>query len=494
MATPELLQHQKQPNRSGDRAAQDACAGEVAGPAVSPWPGPTEGQSASSSTPSSSIAGDAASMLAAQLVTMAAGLAASIVLARLLGPTGRGLFALVTLWVSLFALAVPLSSGYGLVYEVRQSRLPLDRALSAVLGLALAFGVPAVVLAVAAGWVFSFSFLGGVPLAYIVIGALGLPAAIFNALAGLVLTAAGRVRQASIISAMGSVGTVVLLAVFLFGLRLGVWGAMLATCLAACAAALLLLVWLRRFFRARLLVHRALWTSAIRFGSKLHAGTIAQWLNYSLDRFLLNIFLGPAAVGIYAVAAGLGERLWMLPNAVGASLLSRTGGDARDDAEVTARACRNTLWLMGATSAVVGALAPTLIPALFGRDFAPAVPVLLLLLPGVFILTVGKVIAPFVCNRGRPTIATYISVGALGLTLALNLLLIPALGIAGAALASSISYSANGLAFAVVFLRMSGLPARQLLRAPDLAISLLGAQGRKLLSAGLAKVCYDRSL
>jgi O-antigen/teichoic acid export membrane protein len=332
-----------------------------------------------------------------------------------------------------------------------------------------------------------------VPLGYVLLGAIALPAMIFNRLSSLTLTACGRVRQASIISAAGSLLSLALLSAFLLVVRLDVWGAILAASLASCSVTLITLLWLRFHLRAQLILRPALWGASIRFGSKLHVGTIAQWLNYSLDRFLINVFLGPGAVGVYAVAATLGERLWMLPGAVGASLLCRTGGNLTNDADVTAHACRNTFWLMCGGCAAVAALAPALIPVVFGHDFAAASWVLLLLLPGVLMLTLGKVIAPYVCNRGRPAAATYISVGALGLTVALNLLLIPLLGIAGAAVASSISYSANGIAFAVVFLRMSRVSPRQLVGLPQVDVRRLSARCTRWLSTAIARVCYDGS-
>ena len=454
--------------------------------ALSPDAGEAAGMRDHSLSAASGMTGDALSALAAQTVGVVSALAGSIIAARLLGATGRGILALVTLWVSLFALLVPLSSGYGLVFEVRRSRVRLEQALSGALGMSAVFGGVAVGLAVLGTRWLPLGFLDGVPFSCVLIGAIALPAMIFNGLSGLVLTAAGRLRQASFIAAVGSVIAVMLLTVLLLGLRLGVEGAVLASSLASFAAMIITLVWLRSYIRPAFIIRSGLWTSSVRFGAKLHGGMIAQWANYSLDRFLVNVFLGPGAVGVYTVAAALGERLWMLPGAVSATLLSRTGGDACNDAEITARACRSTFWLMFSTCTAVGLAAPVLVRAMFGSEFAPASLVLRLLLPGVLILTVGKVIAPYVCNRGRPSTATRISVGALGLTVVLNALLIPVLGIAGSAIASSLSYAANGTAFAAVFVRMSGLHLRDLVGPPEVNLRGLGARCAKLVSAALA--------
>jgi O-antigen/teichoic acid export membrane protein len=428
------------------------------------------------------MAGDVVSVLGAQALGLAAGLVASIIAARALGPSGRGIFALVTLWVGFFALAASLSSGYGIIYEIRGSRASLTQALSSGLGLSILLGGVSAALALLVAAAVSGTILNDVPFGCIVVGAVALPAAIFNGFSALALTGAGRVREAAVLGAMSSLSAFALLAFLVLALRLGVWGAVAASSLSSFAAMAMILIWFRPHFRASHMAQPQLWLSSVRFGAKLHGGMLAQWANYSIDRFLINVFLGAGAVGIYAVAAGLAERLWVLPGAVGASLFSRTGGDSSDDARVTGRACRTALWTMSGACAAVALLAPAAVPMVFGPRFAGAADALLLLLPGVLLLTAGKVLAPYVCNRGRPLLATYISVGALVLTVLLNLLLVPRFGIEGAAVASSISYGANGLAFAIVFLRMSALPLRELVRFPGAEIEVIVNRGMRRLA------------
>jgi len=431
---------------------------------------------------------DTASVFASQVVGVTTAVAGAVITARVLGPSGRGVLALATLWVSFFALSVPLSAGYGIIYELRHVRATLTLALSSALGLALALGTVGIGLALLSAWSFSRTLLHGVPLGYVALASVGLPAAVFNTLVSLALTGAGRVKQASVLSAVTAVVSLLLVVGALVILRLGVWGAVAASAAASLVGAALTIVWLRAHFELSLLAPRVFWLTIVRFGLKIHGGTMAQWANYYLDRFLINLYLGPVAVGVYAVAAMLAERLWLLPGAVGAALYCRTGGDAQDDAEVSARACRNTLWMMIGAFLLVAAAAPSLVPLVFGRDFAPAGRVLLLFLPGVVLLTAGKVLAPYICNRGRPILATHISLGALAITLALNVLLIPSCGIAGAAIASSVAYGANGIASALVFARMSGRPLRALVSFPHHDVKSLGLRGSRWISVTLLRI------
>jgi O-antigen/teichoic acid export membrane protein len=88
-------------------------------------------------------------------------------------------------------------------------------------------------------------------------------------------------------------------------------------------------------------------------------------------------------------------------------------------------------------------------------DFTDALPAFLVLLPGIIALTVAKVLASYVSGLGIPLRVAIASGSALGVNIVGNLLLIPALGIMGAAVASLISYTINALMLIVIASRLS---------------------------------------
>ncbi len=413
-----------------------------------------------------SLAGDTASVVASQAVVMVAGLAGSIITARVLGPSGRGVLSLVTLWVLLLAIAAPLSCGYGLIYHLRNSSTDFPQALSTALGLSLGFGAMAVGVSLLGGHLLRHSLLRGVPFSYLLLVSLALPAAIFVGVSGLALIGAGRVKQVSTLTAVNSGLGLGLLCLFLFALRLGLLGAVIASAITSVLGAAIAIAWLWPHLRWRRLMRAGHWSSVVCFGLKTHGGAVAQLANYSLDRFLINLYLGPTAVGIYSIAGLLAERLWVLPGAVQTALYPRTGGEARDDGELTAAACRKALWLMAGACLAVAAAGPWLISALFGPDFSGAARPLLILLPGVLFLSAGKVMVPYIQNRGRPLMVTYVPLGSLVLTLSFNLLLIPRWGISGSAAASTLAYAAYGIALTAVFVRLSKRRVVDLIRFP----------------------------
>ena len=101
---------------------------------------------------------------------------------------------------------------------------------------------------------------------------------------------------------------------------------------------------------------------------------------------------------------------------------------------------------------------------IFGREFVQAYPALLILLVGGVINAFTGVVAYLLTLTGRERFALLIFVGALAISLILNFLLIPRLGIEGAALASTSALSAWNLFMAISVRRLIGVDATALAR------------------------------
>jgi O-antigen/teichoic acid export membrane protein len=181
---------------------------------------------------------------------------------------------------------------------------------------------------------------------------------------------------------------------------------------------------------------------AIGYGSKAHLGNIAAFLNYRLDLFLVNFFVSPTAAGLYSVATRLVEQLWIISKAASIVILPQLAslqGDEESRSALTPLVTRFVLWITLLGAGVMAALAQPLIILLFGSPFTGATLAVYLLLPGILIVSAERVMANDLAARGLVGLNFIFAVAVLLVNLIGNLVLIPLLGIEGAAIASSLA-------------------------------------------------------
>jgi O-antigen/teichoic acid export membrane protein len=195
----------------------------------------------------------------------------------------------------------------------------------------------------------------------------------------------------------------------------------------------------------------------IRYGVQGQIANLAQLFNYRFDQFLVAAFVSRAAVGHYTVAVGLAESVWWLSSSVALVLMPRLTEMEREEADRTAPlACRNTLLASIGAALVLIAVAPIAIDLLFGSEFSPAYTPLVLLMPGIVAASATRVLGSYLFSQGKLIYNTYATFIALGLTIVLDLVLIPALQVDGAAIASSLAYVGALFATLYWYHRVSG--------------------------------------
>jgi len=160
------------------------------------------------------------------------------------------------------------------------------------------------------------------------------------------------------------------------------------------------------------------------------------------------------------------DALILLPALAGMILMPRIAADASArTAELTALLTRHIVFVMTGACLVTAALAWWAVPWLFGAPYQEAARALWLLLPGVFCISVQHVLHQDLGGRNYPIYLAGVWALALTINVTLNLLLLPRLGIGGAALSSSIAYAvAAGLLVRYWLGRFPGCSARSLLR------------------------------
>ena len=215
----------------------------------------------------------------------------------------------------------------------------------------------------------------------------------------------------------------------------------------------------------------------LSFAIPAHVGNVVQFLNYRLDLFLVSALIGLRAVGIYALAVSVAQLLWLISQSAATVLLPRVASEADTTpaaaAERSAQVARLTLWVTASAALFLALFGQFLIPVVYGEKFRDSLQPFLLLLPGISGFSLAIVLAAHIAGAGRPSINVVVAAVALVVTLILDLTLIPAIGVPGAAIASSASYLTTALVTAGVFSWMTHVsPVRLVVpNAADLAVA-----------------------
>ena len=393
----------------------------------------------------SPFARNVTSTFAVQIITLFIATANAAVIARLLGPSGKGILALTILVPNVLALFLSGGIGVANVYFAGRGRFDVPT----LTGNAMAFTLMATLLGIVVTAVMVMSgllpkMLPGIPLGLLAVSMLGLPFNLLNSYFTTILQGLQQISRINVVSLLQRTSTFGLTVLFVVVFHWNLVGAVLAVLLSLAASVVIMGALLKRrgaSFWPRW--SRPVMRTTLNFGLRGYVANVLQFFNYRLDLFLVNYFLGTSGAGIYTVSVAMAEMLWYLPNAVGFVIFPKA---ANTSAEVmnrfTPRVFRATLALTALGAVVLAIIGKPFITIVYSPTFASAYLPMLALLPGVVLLGGGKVLTNEVAGRGFPQYNSIASGVSLVLTVILDLLLIPRLGVLGASIASTISYTA----------------------------------------------------
>jgi O-antigen/teichoic acid export membrane protein len=219
----------------------------------------------------------------------------------------------------------------------------------------------------------------------------------------------------------------------------------------------------------------------VTFGLKTHFYKVMSMGNARLDQWILGVLGSTRELGLYSVAVALSTSLYQLPAALD---LAQRPDLARVSKEVAAHRAsvvfRIAAAITGAGALLIAILAPY-ICRLFGPEFRGSVDDLRVLMLGTIGVVALKLLGNALTAQGRPLRVSVGVAAGFVITVVLDVLLIPRFGGLGAAIASAVAYSTVGIIVAVMFVRTLGGHAEDLIPRPLDAV-LLKAQFRRLLS------------
>jgi O-antigen/teichoic acid export membrane protein len=181
-------------------------------------------------------------------------------------------------------------------------------------------------------------------------------------------------------------------------------------------------------------------------------------LNAQLDQLVLSQTVASADLGRYAIAVSLTMLPLPLVAAIGNVAFPKLA--ARRVASDGTRRLQ-VLAVLGSAGVAAGMLLPLaavaywLVPLVFGEGYRDAVPLIWILTPGAVFLACGQVVGDLLRGRNHPAIVAWAQGLAAIFTVVLLIVLLPVVGVAGAAIASTVAY---GIALAMMLRSLWRLP------------------------------------
>lgn len=180
------------------------------------------------------------------------------------------------------------------------------------------------------------------------------------------------------------------------------------------------------------------------YGAFMQLSTLVSTLNKRLSLYLLKTNCSEQQIGVYALGTQVTEGVNIIGQSIGLvefSALSNT--EQKQRASVLTMRFMKLSVLLTFTALLIICLLPTAFYEwLFSGEFAGIRPVILLMSPGIVFFSAHTVLFNYFSGTGKPKYNLYASLIGLGVTLISAFILIPALGILGAAITTTLTYTA----------------------------------------------------
>jgi len=401
--------------------------------------------------------------LIAKLISFVIAIPTSIIMARYLGPSGRGVFAILA---TITAVALQFGNfglhSSGIYFSTKdKNKIPEIAGTLIIFGLAigLAIGLGISLLSI----FFPKLVLGDIPLLFLAITLVALPFAFIAQFLQNLLLGMQRIYEYNFVDVASKLLTLFAIILLFLVFRRGVFALIVVSTISTIITALVFTFFVREQTPILFKLDRSLLVKMFNYGFKAYIASLFAFLVIRSDVLLVNYFCGTANVGLYTLAVSLTDWLLLVPISTAAMLFPKAALIQDKSSELTRKVSRYIVAVMGLTCLTAAVFADPIIPLVYGRAFAPSVNAFLWLLPGIFFLSLETIYMQDFAARGMPPIV-YINPGiGFLVNLGLNLILIPRVGFIAASMTSSLAYLLMFIITITYFKSISGASYRDIL-------------------------------
>jgi O-antigen/teichoic acid export membrane protein len=409
---------------------------------------------------------------ASKAVVLLVSLGVQSSLAWLLGTDGRGSYAVCLLFATLLGTVLSFGIDSAGQYYVASGKMKKPEAVWSTLAALLVTSAVAMVVGRTL-MEFDLAFFAKAPRSSFMLALIVIPFSVIGLGSVMLLIGMGRITWMAITSVATIIVQLVVALVLMMGFGLGVNGALMAILAAGLTSTVMAMVGFARagaLDRAHL--QRAHFKDLVTYGLRSYVAKLSAATYFRLGTMILAFFASTAEIGIFAAGSGLVTRILMVPTSIGVALFSRVAADGEGRPETVSQAARVSAILSGACLLALALLGRPIIGLLLSPSFLRVVPLIWIMVPGVFVRAATKLLMSYFMGTDRPGVCSWAIGLGMGVNVAALLVLLPLYGLAGAAWAMTLGYFTSSAILAVSFRAMSGMTVMQtwLPRAEDRAV------------------------
>jgi len=182
-----------------------------------------------------------------------------------------------------------------------------------------------------------------------------------------------------------------------------------------------------------------------------YIANLLNFLNYRIDIWFLNYYHTAVEVGYYSLATNIVENFWILTTPIITVLLPYLSNKDKNMTNVIAYISRVNISVLLCLAIFTFFTIEYILPFVYGKQFLPSISPLILLLPGIILGGSTKLFATYFVSNNQVHYNLKATIIGLVLTIILDFILIPQYGTAGAAIATSIAYTSVFLFVTIIY-------------------------------------------
>lgn len=386
-----------------------------------------------------------------QLFIQFFGILSGIIMARMLGPEGRGVYALYYTNAQLIFTFASLSFNTALVYFIPAGKFPAEK----ILGLAFViniFSSLASILIIGIAYftpmqnlLFSGNYMGWAFLLWLMAYTVAM---IFANTYTAFFQATRNFPDLNRNNLMVSLSSL-LCFILLFFCKDVVGGKVIYFLVVLLLAQLLGIFLFARSLRMKMKV-RPTFKFSLKNDFKglrsfilaAHLSIVVNFFNYKFSTWVINFYINEAALGWYSLAINLGGMFSLITEPLAMVLtpyLSEKKGDEKK--KMFYSYFRLFFWVMLLAGVAAFFVAPYLIPWIYGVDFEPSVQLFQLAIPGIVLAALTRILATFNFSSGKQEYNLYSTLVGFAFTIVANFALVTVFYEKGAVMANLITYT-----------------------------------------------------